>query len=193
MPKAKVQCLPATHRETGDRTILTPRENRIGLLDKRDDIGDQIFLKDRKRWRRRKDIPFGFVVLLRTAIGHHDNDIPDFASFNEVVEEHIDCGEALPLSFISADSVKEVENGILFILGVARWRVNVELPLRTHGCRGIGNRCELARWRARVPLGDIRWWLRECLKVISCKGNLLLISQDGFLMKSRDGDDWHEK
>jgi hypothetical protein len=63
MCKAEVECLPAAHRETGNRAVFSVRPNGVSRLDCRDHIFQQVLFKRGECGRRREDVTLGLGCL----------------------------------------------------------------------------------------------------------------------------------
>ena len=101
-----------------------------------------------------KTLPSGAVVLLRPAVGHDDDHRHGLAVGDQVVEQDVGLGEALPLRLVAADAVQQVEHGILLVLRVAGRRVDVHLAPRADRLRVVLDHLQLAVRDRLAPLED---------------------------------------
>ena len=91
-----------------------------------------------------EDVSFRPVVLLRPAVGHDDDHRLGLAVGDQVVEEDVGRGEALPLRLVAADAVQEIEHRVLLVLRVAGRRVDLHLARGPDGLRLVGHHLQLA-------------------------------------------------
>ena len=99
--------------------------DRITRLDRWDNIIEQILFENGKSRCCGHHVSFGPVVLLRAAIGHHDNHWYSFAIGDQIVKKHVWGRKSLPFCFIPTDPVQQIQHRVLFVLGVARRSIDV--------------------------------------------------------------------
>ena len=147
--EAEVERLAAAHREPRDRPVRAFAADRVARLDRRDQVVQQVALEHREGRRGLEHVARRPVVLLRAAVGHDHDHRHRLAVGDQVVEHGAGPGEALPLGFVAADAVQQVEDGVLPVRGKAGRGVNVRLAPGADGFRVVFDHFQL-------PLGDAR-------------------------------------
>ncbi len=137
MGQPEVERLAAAHRQAGEGPVLAVGLDRVVRLDRRDHVLEQVLLERREGRRGGVDVPLGPVVLLGAAVGHDHDHGHGLPLGDQVVEEEIRLGEALPFRLVAADAVQQVEHRVLLLGRVARAACR---PASCGSCRPTSSR-----------------------------------------------------
>ena len=112
VPEPEVEGLPTAHREAGPSPVLAVGERRVLLLDRGNQIVQQVLLElgEAGHLLRRELVARRAVVGERAAVGDGTTIIgtADFVG-DQVVEEGVRRREADPFRLVAADAVQQVE------------------------------------------------------------------------------------
>ena len=106
-----------------------------GILrfDKGDQIVEQVFVELAKGGSRRHGIGAGAIIRLRASIRHHDDHRHGLFVREEVVQNDLRMAASAPFSFVAADAVKEIQDGIFRVGRIARRGIDERLALVADG------------------------------------------------------------
>ena len=156
----EVERLPAAHRQAGQGARLAVGLHRVGLLDERDQVVEQVLLERGERRRLLGDRIPRRHVLRRPAVGQDDDHRHGLLVGVQVVEDHVGRAAARPLVLVAADAVQQVQDRVLLVLRVPRRGVDPRLALHPDRRRVVLDRLQLAALDAVAAGCRIPWAAR---------------------------------
>ncbi len=131
--EAKVEGLASAHGEAGEGAVFAVGFGGVFGFDEGDDASEEVFVEFAEGGGGFEDVAFGAVVRAGASVGHDDDH--GFGEFvvDEVVEDGLGGAVVGPFALGSADAVKEVEDGILFVGGIVGRGVDEEFAFVADG------------------------------------------------------------